>query len=129
MAFQKILEKDPSHMNRCLSAYAEQLKAYVDRNLHMFLTKHPTKLHIPLPSDFLLLPALGITSTTSADMSAFREPMQHKNLLSAFARTGQYEAAGTIWMLDCCTPVCTDVLTLAQMESAYAQWSEETFML
>ena len=55
--------------------------------------------------------------------------MNYDNLQSSFRRTGQYEAAGTLWMLD---PVChhddsvsDESVTISQIDAARWQWDIE----
>ena len=54
--------------------------------------------------------------------------MHHSNLVMSFQKTAQYEAAGTIWMLDPAGDPGCDNISIGQMESAMSLWSEETFL-
>ena len=55
--------------------------------------------------------------------------MNYENLHSSFRQTGQYEAAGTLWMLDPCEDSVSDEsVTVGQIEAARWQWSEEVFV-
>ena len=54
--------------------------------------------------------------------------MDYDNLVASFSRTKQYEAAGTVWMLD---PICSDIddVSVSQLEGAMGMWSEATYRL
>ena len=55
--------------------------------------------------------------------------MNFDNLTKSFSQTGQYEAAGTIWMLST-IPHSKDseTLTVDQLEKAGLSWTEEAFI-
>ena len=55
--------------------------------------------------------------------------MNYENLLKSFSQTAQYEAAGTIWMLNHIQDSLSDSVTISQLQAAMAIWSEEAFML
>eukprot|EP00959_Pyramimonas_sp_CCMP1952_P324142 6784040-Pyramimonas_sp.AAC.1 len=65
-----------------LRSWAKEAKEYVDKAL------------------------LKISDAASgANLAAFREVMNNDNLQMSFSKTGQYEAAGAVWMLD---PLASD---------------------
>ena len=113
-----------------MAKWAAEMKAYVDHTLLKFLTEHQQKVAFTVPSSLLLIPPLEITSAASgAHLSAFREVMNYENLLRSFSQSGQYEAAGTIWMLDAIRDLHSDGITISQLERAMWMWSEEAFLL
>ena len=105
------------------------MKNYVDIALHDFLEKRKRELSFELPAKCALIPPLAITQAASgANLSAFREVMDYGNLVASSSRTKQYEAVGTVWMLD---PICSDfdAVSVGQLEGAMSMWSEETYRL
>ena len=83
-----------------------------------------------MPASPLLIPPLQISDAASgARLTAFREVMNYDNLNSSFSQTAQYEAAGTVWMLDALTPSRSDVVSISQLESAMWARSEDAFLL
>ena len=105
------------------------MKNYVDIALHDFLEKRKGELSFELPAKCALIPPLAITQAASgANLTAFREVMDYDNLVASFSRTKQYEAAGTVWMLN---PICSDIddVSVSQLEGAMGMWSEETCRL
>ena len=121
----------PEDHDACLDAWANKTKAYVDTELLKFLRERQSKVAFQIPSDVMLIPALEITSAASdAQLSSFREVMNYDNLMRAFSHSGQYDVAGTIWMLDA-TSVDSqaDSITISQIQSTMQLWSEETFVL
>eukprot|EP00959_Pyramimonas_sp_CCMP1952_P223453 4671673-Pyramimonas_sp.AAC.1 len=55
--------------------------------------------------------------------------MQYDNLQLSFSKTGQYEAAGTVWMLDPLPADTSDTVSISQLDAAMANWSEERLLL
>ena len=53
--------------------------------------------------------------------------MDFDHLEASFSRTGQYEAPGTVWMLDPICP-CIDEVTMSQLEGAMGMWTEEAYL-
>ena len=105
------------------------MKNYVDHALHGFLDQRKLELSFALPKKCSMIPPLAITQAASgANLTAFREVMDYDNLVASFSRTKQYEAAGTVWMLD---PICSDIddVSVSQLEGAMGMWSEETYRL
>ena len=105
------------------------MKSQVDQALHGFLTERKREISFPLPEKCSMILPLAITQAASgANLSAFREVMDYDNLEASFRRTRQYEAAGTVWMLD---PICSDVeaVSISQLEGAMGLWSEEAYLL
>ena len=109
--------------------WTRQLKTYVDYALLRFLAKHKRELSFDLPTNCSMIPPMATTQAASgANLSAFREVMDFDNLLASFSRTSQYEAAGTVWMLD---PIRSDFddVAVSQLEGATSLWSEATYLL
>jgi len=102
----------------------------VDKELYTFLVARPDKLNSKLPASLMLIAPLAISNATSgARLKEFREVMNYDNMQLAFNQSSQYEAAGTIWMLDTFMALSSDVLSPTQLESANWVWSEEAFLL
>ena len=121
--------EDPAAQRGQLQDWVRQMKNYVDIALHDFLEKRKSELSFELPAKCALIPPLAITTAASgANLSAFREVLDYDNLLASFSRTKQYEAAGTVWMLD---PICSDLdeVLISQLEGGASMWSEETYLL
>ncbi len=116
-----LLQKDQ------LAEWVRAAKAYVDRALHSFLRERETEMSFTLPPACSMILPLAIDeqqAASGADLSAFREAMHYDNMMTSFRRAEQYEAAGTVWMLD---PICSDVdkVSLRELESAMGMWSED----
>ena len=112
-----------------IRTWSQNVKTRVDDALLKYLKLHQDSVPMDLPADVTAIPPLAISDAAAgASLSAFREVMHYDNLLSSFTRTGQYEAAGTLWMLD---PrggsVSDESVTIAQIEAARGQWSEDAF--
>ena len=110
--------------------WSKDVKTRVDDALLKYLKVHRDSVPIDLPADVMAIPALAISDAAAgASLTAFREIMNYENLQSSFRRTGQYEAAGTLWMLDPCgDSVSDESVTIAQIEAARWQWSEDVFV-
>ena len=79
-----------------------------------------------MPSSPLLFLPLQIPDAASgARLTAFREGMHYGNSQQSFALSAQYEAAGTVFMLDPLTGAKSDVMSITQLESAMFMWSDE----
>ena len=77
----------------------------------------------------MLIPPLEINAASGATtLSAFREVMNFQNMTTSFNRTRQYEAAGTIWMLDAISD-SDDMISISQLEGAMWAWSEDAFRM
>ena len=113
-----------------IRAWSQDVKTRVDAALLTYLKEHKDSFHFQPPADVMSIPALAISEAASgATLTSFREIMNYDNLQSSFRRTGQYEAAGTLWMLDPCgDSVSDESVTIAQIEAARWQWSEEVFI-
>ena len=113
-----------------LTKWAAQMKLYVDTTLISFLTKRQANISFTVPTSPLLIPPLQISDAASgAKLTAFREVMNYENLKRSFSQSAQYEAAGTVWMLDAVQDSSSDVMTITQLESAMWTWSPEAFIL
>ena len=138
LSFVALLESDTveSHIGY-IARRVTQTKAYVDKALLDLLAQHRHQLAFEVPTTAMLIPPLAITGAGPAGgtpLSAFREVMNFDNLTASFAATAQYEAAGTIWMLDAIGELDPasggqDPVTLSQLESATWLWSEEAFAM
>ena len=113
-----------------LRAWSQDVKTRVDRELMAYVKEHQESFHFDPPADVMSIPPLAISdAATGATLSAFREIMNYDNLQSSFRRTGQYEAAGTLWMLDPREGSDSDEgVTIAQIEAACRQWNEDAFL-
>ena len=113
-----------------LSQWMKETKAYVDEQLLVFLAKHSGKVGFRVPNSLLMISPLAIAQAgQTGALSAFREVMNHNNLMTSFSKNGMYEAAGTAWMLDPLEAAATEGgLTLSQLENAMSMWSEEAFL-
>ena len=111
-----------------LSQWVRNVKNYVDPTLLGFLQERKRELSFALPEKCSMIPPLAITQAASgANLTAFREVMNYDNLVASFSRTREYEAAGTVWMVD---PICPDIddVTISQLEGAMGMWAEETYL-
>ena len=111
-----------------LSQWVRSVKDYVDATLLGFLQRHKREVSFVLPEKCSMIPPLSITAAASgATLSAFREVMDFDHLEASFSRTGQYEAAGTVWMLD---PICPDIdeVAISQLEGCMGLWTEEAYI-
>ena len=130
LCITQLLEtENASRQQGQLTEWVRQVKNYVDHGLHGFLDQRKLELSFALPRKCSMIPPLAITQAASgANLTAFREVMDYDHLVASFSRTKQYEAAGTVWMLD---PICSDVddVSVSQLEGAMGMWSEETYRL
>ena len=126
----KLLEMDSIEgQNNYIVTWSNAVKSRVDRALLEFLKRHKSSFHFDPPADVMSIPALAISDAAAgATLTSFREIMNYDNLQSSFRRTGQYEAAGTVWMLDPCPSVSDESVSVAQIEAARWQWSEDVFL-
>ena len=97
-----------------LTDWVAKTKAHVDAALLAFLGARQDKAPFEVPRDLALVPALEIACAASG-ASSFREVMDYDHLMLSFSKNGQYEAAGTLWMLD---PEPARI----QMAPAYTSW-------
>ena len=126
---QLVSDTEDGH-NELLSQWTKDTKAFVDEALLKILHGHQAKVPFKIPSTVLLIEPLAITSAASGTMlAAFREVMQHEHLTLSFSKTAQYEAAGTLWMLDAVNDPHLDSVSISQVESAMWLWSEEAFRM
>ena len=130
LCITQLLEtENASRQQGQLTEWVRQMKNYVDHALHGFLDQRKLELSFALPRKCSMIPPLAITQAASgANLTSFREVMDYDNLVASFSRTKQYEAAGTVWMLD---PICSDIddVSVSQLEGAMGMWSEETYRL
>ena len=115
-----------------IHAWSKDVKTRVDGLLLTYLKQNKDSFpHFKQPpADVLSIPPLAISDAASgANLTSFREIMNYDNLQSSFRRTGQYEAAGTMWMLDACgNSVSDESVTVAQIEAGRWQWSDDVFI-
>ena len=112
-----------------LSKWAVQVKTYVHVNLVTFLTEHKEKLSWTVPSEVLLFTALEIkTAASGAQLTSFREVMNHENLELSFRQSSMYEAAGTIFMCDFVSEEELERIRPCQLDHAAALWTEEAYL-
>ena len=119
----ELLETESSRQSLKLSKWVRDVKNYVDPALLAFL-RGRKDLPFPLPEKCSQIPPLAITPIASgAHLRAFREVMNFDNMEAAWTGSGQYEAAGTVWMLDP-TSADYDDVSLSQLKGCQALWSE-----
>ena len=122
-----LLEMESSHKGH-LQAWAEDTKAFVDQALLQFLNSHKADIGRTFPNRVTLFQPLAIgKSAPGSALSSFREVMNYENLQTSFARNGQYEAAGTVWMLDSASG--GDSVMVSQLEHCMRMWSDSAFMM
>ena len=131
----QVLEMDSlAHQAEFIRRWSINIKKRVDSALLQFLRQHKecANLNMDIPTDVMAISPLAISGKNVGEaLSAFREVMDYDNLHAAFRGTGQYEAAGTIWMLDPCGNLNSDGgdgVTFAQIDAALGQWSEANFV-
>ena len=113
-----------------LAAWAKAVTQYVDHDLLKFLRERAPQVPFPVPTSLMLIPPLSVSDAASgAQLSAFREAMTFDNLHHAFRKTGQYEAAGTVWMLDALADGAAAAISVSQLEGAMGTWSEARYTL
>ena len=129
--FRDLLEMETAtDQNQYLAAWAAKTKVYGDTALIDFLKERSNKVSFPVPSDVMLIPPLAINVAASgAQLTSFREVMNFDNMMLAFAKTSEYEAAGTVWMLDAVGTSDKDSLSVSQLESAMWKWSPEAYLM
>ena len=126
---QLLETENPFELRRQIADWARALKTFVDYALHGFLAKRKREVSFTLPTRLSMIPPMATTQAASgANLSSFREVMDYDHLVASFSRTKQYEAAGTVWMLD---PIRSDIdiLSISQLEGAMSLWSEEAYHL
>ena len=110
LSITQLLETErASTQQSYLAQWVRNTKNYVDKALHGLLAERKREISFALPEKCFLISPLAISQAApgaNANISAFREVMDYDNLTTSFARTGQYEAAGTVWMVD---PISSDV--------------------
>ena len=120
LCIMQLLEtENASRQQGQLTEWVRQVKNYVDHGLHGFLNQRKHQLTFALPRTL---------SWISANVTPFRVEMDYDNLVARLSRNEEYEAAGTVWMLD---PLCSDFddVSVSQLEGAMGLWSEETYRL
>ena len=82
-----------------------------------------------MPADVMLIAPLAITAACGGtELKGFREVLHYNNMMLAFSKTGQYEAAGTVWMCEAATDSVVDTLSVSPIESAMAAFSRAAFL-
>ena len=78
----------------------------------------------------MLIPPLLISDAVGgANWKSFREVFNHSNMVLSFSKSGEYEAEGTVWMLDpSIGPARMETLSICQIEADMAMFSEEAFL-
>jgi hypothetical protein len=111
--------------------WAVAAKRYVDKALPEFLNQHKDELGLTrtVPTNVSMIRSLEIAEPTDITaLSSFREVINYDRLVASFSRTAQYEAAGTIWMLDPIDESASgDAISASQLESAMAMFSQSAF--
>ena len=124
-----MLEMDSAEdQSEYLRAWASNAKIWVDSTLLEFLKERSHKVGFPVPSDVMLIAPLAIDSACGgADLKGFREVLHYNNMMLAFGKTSQYEAAGTVWMCEFSTDTVVDTFSVSQVECAMAAFSTDAF--
>ena len=130
LSLTDLLERESSTESGEFKQWVHGLKTHVDQALIRFLRENQSKVPFAVPETCSLMPPLAITQAASSSgsaLSAFREVMNFDNMVTSFSRAAQYEAAGTVWMLD---PVCADHddVSVSQLEGAMGMWTAETYV-
>ena len=129
LSLTDLLERESSTESGEFKQWVHGLKTHVDQALIRFLRENQSKVPFAVPETCSLIPPLAITQASSSGsaLSAFREVMNFDNMVTSFSRAAQYEAAGTVWMLD---PVCADHddVSVSQLEGAMGMWTAETYV-
>lgn len=114
-----------------MTTWASDMKSFVDKALLHYLKQDKAKdmISFKAPGTVLMIPTVAIGDTGMPHLSSFREVMHHSNMMSSISRTGQYEAAGTVWMLDPVDNSSSDVLTISQLDNAMRMWSPEAYAM
>ena len=95
-----------------------------------FLSYRTEKVSFAVPADAMLIPPLAINDAApGAKLSAFREVMNYESLMLSFSVNSQYEAAGTVWMLDPTHRSGSDSVSITQLESAIWMWGEDALRM
>ena len=129
LSLTDLLERESSTQSGEFKQWVHGLKTHVDQALIRFLRENQSKVPFAVPETCSLILPLAITQASSSGsaLSAFREVMNYDNMVTSFSRAAQYEAAGTVWMLD---PVCADHddVSVSQLEGAMGMWTAETYV-
>ena len=130
ISFTALLEMDTAvDQSQYLRKWAAVTKSFVDSTLLAFLRKRSQKVGFTVPADVMLLAPLAISDASGcAQLNGFRDVLQYNNMMLALAKTGQYEAAGTVWMCEIITDSVVDTLSVSQVESALAAFSQAAFL-
>ena len=125
----RCIEMDTSvDQSQYISTWAANTKCFVDMTPLAFLRERQHKVAFTVPPDVMLIAPLAITAACGgAELKAFREVLHYDNMMLAFSQTGQYEAAGTVWMCEVTTDPVVDTLSVSQVESAMAAFSKDAF--
>jgi hypothetical protein len=130
ISFTALLEMDTSvDQSQYIGTWATATKLFVDTELLAFLRERPSKVGFNVPADVMLIAPLAITAASGgADLTGFREVLRYDNMMIAFSKTRQYEAAGTVWMCEVSADPVADTLSVSQVESAMAAFSKAAFL-
>ena len=101
----------------------------MDSTLLAFLRARPREVGFTVPTDVMLIQPLAISDAGGcAHLKGFREVLDYNNMMLALSKSGQCEAAGTIWMCEVSTDSVVDTLSVSQVESAMGAFSQEAFL-
>ena len=130
ISFTALLEMDTSvDQSQYIGTWATATKLFVDTKLLAFLRERPLEVGFNVPADVMLIAPLAITAASGgADLTGFREVLRYDNMMIAFSKTRQYEAAGTVWMCEVSADPVVDTLSVSQVESAMAAFSKAAFL-
>ena len=120
------MEYGEAAANEFLNKWARDTKCWTDKALLQFLAENQARISFTVPSDVLLIPPLSISNTPRCQATphtAFREVMHYESLHQAFSQSAQYEALGTVWMLDATAEPGLEMLSITQLQNARELWS------
>ena len=128
LSITQLLESENASTTQgALRCWVRGVKTYVDAELLRFLHSRKREVPFTVPAKCSLIPPLAVTDAASgANLTSFREAMDYDHLIASFSRTKEYEAAGTVWMLDPTSSEIEDV-SVSQLEGAMGLWTDDTF--
>ena len=131
LSMVRLMEMDPAVHSSYLPGYVKDLKSWVDSQLLSWMKKREPELPFKVPDSCMLITALGISAERVASgattLTAFREKMNYDNMTASLTGTHQYEAAGTVFMLDPAASGLDDT-SISQIDGAMSVWSHEVYL-
>ena len=130
ISFTALLEMETSvDQSQYLRSWAANAKFFVNSRFLAFLRARQQKVGFTVPADVMLIAPLAISDACGgSELKGFREVLDYNNMMLALAKTGQYEAAGTVWMCEVIADTVADTLSVSQVESAMEAFSQAAFL-